>query len=57
MTVVVKDGSIRSAYPIAGAVIGFLGGLLNPFDAISGELADGELPEHLRYHGDSPCNN
>jgi hypothetical protein len=53
--VVVKDGSIRTAYPIAEAVVGVIGSLLNPFDAISGELANGELPDHLRYPENDPC--
>ena len=50
-------GGIKDAELIKGGVVGFLGSLLDPFDAISGELGNGDLPDHLRYPdmGD-PCN-
>ena len=53
--VVVKEGRIKTAYPIGGAALGFIGSLLDPFDAISGELGNGELPQDLQYPDDSPC--
>ncbi len=43
-----------------GTAVGLVGSLLDPFDAISGELANGELPaDYLReldgYIMDNPC--
>ncbi|XPS88777.1 hypothetical protein Dvar_67960 [Desulfosarcina variabilis str. Montpellier] len=40
--VTVKKGSIRSAYPVAGTILGIIGVLVDPFDAISGELSNSE---------------
>ncbi len=50
-------------HTIWGGVLGFLGSLLDPFDAISGELANSEadmdgngIPDYLEKR-DNPCHN
>lgn len=49
-------GGISGAEPIGAGLIGFLGSLFDPFDAISGEIGNGELPDHLKYPDmDNPC--
>jgi RHS repeat-associated protein len=51
-----KQGGPHGAEPIIGAVLGLLGSMVDPFDAIAGELAtDEELMQEYYNNHPSPC--
>lgn len=51
-----KNGGPHGAEPIVGTILGFLGSMLDPFDAIAGDLAsDEELMEEFYNNHPLPC--